>query len=332
MIFIYGKERFQTSVTHDNTYLNNFCKRHELQTVRDIRNAETLISVWWNTTPIIPGKKYIIYISNFVTLENKALLNRIITMDSVNPKKITWICPSTKQKEEFKDVGLKTEFCPFHIHDCYYNKTETDDSIFNQKLLLYNGTLITADDARSILKEKLVAGSFQRDSLGSVLKKPKWQKGPENIISLIKDSKKKKDILLLLCGPRRHYIISECQKHGINYLYLCNKQLTGDDIGYNTFSQEETFALYNLIDFYICGSVLEGGPKCIIESAHVNIPIFSQDVGLASDYIPKSFLQNSFKSNDLDLFIEKIKDFHFIKNYPSLSFKDNKLLSIINEG
>ena len=143
---------------------------------------------------------------------------------------------------------------------------------------MYNGTLITADDARSILKEKLVAGSFQRDSLGSVLKKPKWQKGPENIISLIKDSKKKKDILLLLCGPRRHYIISECQKHGINYLYLCNKQLTGDDIGYNTFSQEETFALYNLIDFYICGSVLEGGPKCIIESAHVNIPIFSQDV------------------------------------------------------
>lgn len=331
MIHVHGKEPFQTSVTHDNTYLNNFCKRHDLKT-GPIQKSDTVISVWWNTTKIDPSKKYLIYISNFVKLENKSFLNRIKRMNSVNPKNITWICPSNKQKKELEKLKLKTEFCPFYIHDCYYKKPKADDSIFDQKFISFNGTFIGGDDARSILNDKIIAGSFQRDSFGTKLTESKWQKGPENIISLIKDSKNKKDIVLLLCGARRHYIVSECEKHGINYLYLCNRPVKGDDISYNMFSQEETFALYNLIDFYISGSVLEGGPKCVIESAHVNVPIFCQDVGLASDYIPKIFLQNNFESDSLDSFIKNIKDFNFVKGYPSLDYKDKKLLSIINEG
>jgi len=332
MIHIHGIEPYQTSVTHDNLYLKKFCSRNNYQ-LSSPSECDWLISVWWNTTKINPQKKYIIYISNFIKLENKKFCSMIESMNKINPNNIFWICPSIKQKRELTNFNLNTTFCPFYIHDCYYDKDfKINKDVFDEKFLFYNDKVIDRKTLSKILSENLIAGSFQRDTEGANLTKPKWQKGPENIISLLKNSKNKKDTVLLLCGSRRHYIINECKKHNINYLYVCNNKPKGDDIAYNMFSQEETYFMYKNINLYICGSVLEGGPKSIIESAHLNIPIFSHDIGLASDYIQKENIYNSFESDAFDSFISNMDSFSFNTDFPSLPYKDKTLSSIINEN
>lgn len=332
MIHIHGIESFQTSVTHDNHYMHNFCKRSGYQLSKP-NSSEWEISVWWNTTNINKEKKYIIYISNFVKKDNKNFINKMLHMDSQNPGKIFWICPGNKQKREIKHLNLNTTFNPFYIDDCYYNENQIIDLTFlEKKYLNYNGRVLDSQEFHKILEDKMVAGSFQRDTEGGPLNKPKWQKGPENIISLINNSSHKKDIVLLLCGPRRHYITQECINNNINFLYVGNRPTIGDDISYNVINQFETLQLYNLLDFYICGSVLEGGPKCIIESAHLNVPIFSHDIGLARDYISDNHIYSDFSGESLDEFISNLDSFKFKSNFFTRQDKDKTLQNIINEN
>ena len=125
-----------------------------------------------------------------------------------------------------------------------------------------------------INRENFLIGSFQRDSEGIDLTKPKLIKGPDIFISAIKKlSENNKNIEVILSGNRRNYIIKELQKNNIEYRYFKNIN--------NTKLNE----LYNMLDMYIVSSRLEGGPQAILECGLTKTPLISTDVGIASQIL-----------------------------------------------
>ena len=125
-----------------------------------------------------------------------------------------------------------------------------------------------------INRKNFLIGSFQRDSEGSDLTKPKLIKGPDIFISAIKKlSENNKNIEVILSGNRRNYIIKELQKNNIEYRYFKNIN--------NTKLNE----LYNMLDMYIVSSRLEGGPQAILECGLTKTPLISTDVGIASQIL-----------------------------------------------
>ena len=125
-----------------------------------------------------------------------------------------------------------------------------------------------------INRENFLIGSFQRDSEGSDLTKPKLIKGPDIFISAVKKlSENNKNIEVILSGNRRNYIIKELQKNNIEYKYFKNIN--------NTKLNE----LYNMLDMYIVSSRLEGGPQAILECGLTKTPLISTDVGIASQIL-----------------------------------------------
>lgn len=125
-----------------------------------------------------------------------------------------------------------------------------------------------------INRENFLIGSFQRDSEGIDLTKPKLIKGPDIFISAIKKlSENNKNIEVILSGNRRNYIINELQKNNIEYRYFKNIN--------NTKLNE----LYNMLDMYIVSSRLEGGPQAILECGLTKTPLISTDVGIASQIL-----------------------------------------------
>ena len=136
-----------------------------------------------------------------------------------------------------------------------------------------------------LFKDKVIIGSFQRDSLGSDLTQPKWQKNPELFINLLKELPKDK-FILLLAGPRRHFVINNCKKYNIPYYYI-GREIDGDDLDINTLEIDQMPLLYHLTDIYLVTSASEGGPKAVMEAATTKTFILSTDVGLAPDFLNK---------------------------------------------
>ncbi len=134
----------------------------------------------------------------------------------------------------------------------------------------------------------MIIGSFQRDSLGTNLVEPKWQKGPDILVDILKALPSQKYILLL-AGPRRHYLLQSCRRNQIPYYYI-GKETSVDDLSLNSVSIDDMPGLYALCDLYLITSRSEGGPKAVLEATAMNVPVVSSDVGLAGDFIDRRFI------------------------------------------
>lgn len=120
-----------------------------------------------------------------------------------------------------------------------------------------------------------VVGSFQKDTEGKT-NEPKMSKGPDVFVNIIEDMQKDHpDLLVVLSGTRRTYIIGELEKRGIPYKYF-------EMIGLHELNE-----LYNCLNLYIVSSRVEGGPRAIVEAGLSKTPIISTDVGIASDFMPR---------------------------------------------
>lgn len=156
-----------------------------------------------------------------------------------------------------------------------------------------------------INKNDYLVGSFQRDSLGNDLSKPKLIKGPDIFLEIVKKLSKQNDNLkVILAGKRRDYIIKNLIDLEINFKY------------FEMASIETLNELYNILDIYIVSSRIEGGPQAIVESAITKTPIISTDVGVASQILnPKSL----FDSSNPDSFFSAVPHTEFaykkVKNY-----------------
>ncbi len=183
-------------------------------------------------------------------------------------------------KKESSDFFIRDKFIDLYL--CPNEKTKNDFpvEIDREKIKIlpywYNESLWPAISDRKRLKEKLripseklIIGSFQRDTEGSDLKSPKLCKGPDIFCDIVENLDAKPHVAL--AGWRRQYIISRLERAGISYSYFEMADI-------NTLME-----LYNCLDLYLVTSRQEGGPQAIFECASTKTPILSTNVGLANE-------------------------------------------------
>lgn len=152
----------------------------------------------------------------------------------------------------------------------------TDKKIFQIPFWVNQNIFYVIQDKKAlrrklnISEESFVVGSFQRDTEGFDLITPKFSKGPDLFVkNVVELNKIKKNLVVLLAGYRRQYVINELEKNKIVYKYFEKPK-------FRTINE-----LYNCLDLYIVSSRVEGGPAAIIECATTKTPIVSTDVGVA---------------------------------------------------
>jgi glycosyltransferase involved in cell wall biosynthesis len=158
-------------------------------------------------------------------------------------------------------------------------------------------------------KDKILVGSFQRDTEGHDLMSPKLEKGPDLFCDYMEHMKTVigSNLEVVLAGWRRQYVIKRLEAAGIKYHYfeLCDFETLNE--------------LYNCIDLYVVSSRVEGGPQAVPECAITRTPIISTDVGLAPEILaPESVNNNLDKAKpNLDYAYKKVQQYkmenHFDK-------------------
>ena len=92
-------------------------------------------------------------------------------------------------------------------------------------------------------------------------------KGPDRFLEIASIYKKNPNLIVILSGKRRQYLIENFENFGIPYKY------------FEMVNLENMNKLYNILDLYIVSSRIEGGPQAILECAISRTPIISTDVG-----------------------------------------------------
>lgn len=288
-VFILGRDKVGWSIDSDRHHIKNFLNMNEdIKIVNNILAADIIYCVWYN---ILLSKRYNILIRLLKKFKNikiianvtNDILNHKILFNNINYHKLkrlvdVWISPSQKVYDYITKDGNKTYLIPFYVDVNIFKKIELDKEALCGFL----------DIKYKDIKDKYLIGSFQRDSEGKDLSIPKWQKNPGRLIEILKELPKDK-ILLIIAGPRRHWIRNRCDDLNIPYLFV-GKKVSEDDILINNLSSREINVLYNLIDLYLVTSDSEGGPKAILESSLTKTLIYSTDVGFAKDMIHKDLI------------------------------------------
>ena len=272
-VFLFGSDRIGWSIDYDRKYTGNFLKNLRIDLTYLFFLADVVHSVWWDA--LLSSKFYLLRWKKIIAVAT----NEIDINDHKfqNAKKYVnlWVAPSRTMYNTLKLAGVDVKYQPFYVDEKTFVKLDkTKEEIAQELGINYES-----------FKDKLVVSSFQRDSLGADLSKPKWQKGPELLVTILSALPKDK-FFLLLAGPRRHWIINQCRKLGIPYLYY-GREPNGleDDTRFNTLDKQTMNKLYNLTDLYLVSSRSEGGPKAVLESAFTETMILSTNVGLAPDFL-----------------------------------------------
>lgn len=120
----------------------------------------------------------------------------------------------------------------------------------------------------------LCLGSFQKDGSGwGEGMDPKWIKGPEIFIEVCRRLAEKYPVFCLLSGPSRGFMKAGLKEKGIPFKHVFLEDY------------KEVAELYQCLDLSIVTSREEGGPKSIMESMGVGVPVVSTRVGMAVDLI-----------------------------------------------
>ena len=138
-----------------------------------------------------------------------------------------------------------------------------------------------------ISRDDFIICNFMRDSIGSSLLEPKSEKGPDifaKIVDGVCNEIGYDKVLVLLGGPRRHWIRNELSRRSIRYVYI-GSIVDEDDMNINILSATVVNELMNMSDLLIISSRSEGGPRSILEAGASMTPIISTDVGIASDVL-----------------------------------------------
>ena len=146
----------------------------------------------------------------------------------------------------------------------------------NQKIWFYIEDKASLRKKYEIDNSAYLIGSFQRDTEGHDLKSPKLSKGPDRFIQIVRNMhESNKNLMVILSGKRRNYVIEGLKKYEIPFRYF---EMT---------KFEELNELYNILDLYIVSSRVEGGPQAIFEASLTKTPIISTNVGIANEILSK---------------------------------------------
>ena len=209
-----------------------------------------------------------------------------------NGKKIITTIHHIPPKEEKRKYTEFIKYMKFleEITDYYHvicDKVEIDIKMFTSKKVIkanfwINESMYFFIKDKNNIKEKynlpldkMLIGSFQRDCDGNENSlKPKYSKGPDIFINILKDIKNDSNIHVILTGRMRKYVIANLEENKINYSY------------FEMVPQIILNELYNCLDLYIVSSRIEGGPRSIMECGLTKTPIISTDVGIAKLILP----------------------------------------------
>jgi glycosyltransferase involved in cell wall biosynthesis len=258
----------------------------------NIIQSSIIHSVYWPKLLTIPrqlflGKKVICHMTH----------DPRVAFENPNFEKVTqfvtlWIAHSTGAKVELEKHGLKALTIPYILDNKKFfplakNSQEVQSSY----------------DKWNIPRESYLIGSFQRDTEGADLSLPKLMKGPDIFLDIVRAVyKEKRNIHVILAGPRRFWLKKQLSEAGIPFTYIGKEITDRDDYPVNILAQEEINVLYNLIDIYLVTSRLEGGPVSILEASAAKCKILSTDVGIARDILsPKCLYNTASEANDLIL-------------------------------
>lgn len=182
-----------------------------------------------------------------------------------------WISQSRQAARQLESLKLKHFFIPY-IQDSSQLHRRPPPKRF-EKLL------------SALPRDRLIIGSFQRDSEGSNLNKPKLVKGPDILLAILLLLREKSvPFHVLLAGPRRHWIIRQFVDCRIPFSYI-GEETSGDDVFINTLSREDVSTLYQFLDIYLITSRSEGGPRAVLEASAARVPVVAPPVGHVPDII-----------------------------------------------
>jgi glycosyltransferase involved in cell wall biosynthesis len=118
--------------------------------------------------------------------------------------------------------------------------------------------------------DRICIGYFQRDGDEA----PKLVKGPDVFVEAMARLKPHHaNLLVLLAGPKRGYVMRELDRLGMAYHYA------------GWVPAHEMDAYYFASDFYMITSREEGGPAAVLECMATGTPLISTRVGMAVDVI-----------------------------------------------
>jgi len=304
-VFLLGRGGINWSIDADrrNTY-RILSRLEKVEVVKNILQADVVHCIWYNK--LLSWKARLII--NILKLTRSVSVSAVITNDAYyNQEKIeklrdlvdVWIAPSTKCATILEKKNLTHECIPFYVRSGIFKEQEVEAADLFEL-------------SEEELNKKILIGSFQRDTLGDDLSQPKWQKDPELFVEIVRRFPPSQ-VLVILAGPRRHYIINRLKECGIPYLYIGNEELVEegvDDIRKNNIPKSLISKLYNVIDVYLVTSKSEGGPKGILEASLCNTPVVSPDVGIASDVLDDKLIFNRDNPGDAVDIINKAVGCH----------------------
>lgn len=286
-IFLLGRDGRGWSIDQDR---ENTQARLEEAGFRVTKNIFAASHIWcvWLDILLRPRFRWVLLIRKLL---GKKIIGAVTNNINEAPEKIPFlkkhidvcVAPSKKVESFLQSHGLTVVRIPFHVRTSIFKPLEDTREQLAKQLGI---------DPNSI-KDKVLIGSFQRDSLGADLTKQKWQKNPELLVQIMKLLPEQ--CTLLLAGPRRHYIANRCKEEDVTYIYVGDKSYMEsgqDDYPQNVLAPETMNLLYNLADMYVVCSKSEGGPKAVLESALTKTLVLSTNVGFAPDILHPEVIYN----------------------------------------
>ena len=240
----------------------------------DLQSCEIVHSAWWYALLELPfeqllGKRIICHVPGepfryFSIPEHRR------AMEIVG----RWITPTSRAHYQMQSVGVES----------WLGRYLVDTDTF-QPLSSDNTGSVELIEKWKIPTDTYLIGSFQRDTEGSDLTRPKLMKGPDVLLEILLGIQRLGlKFHLVLAGPRRHWLINKARENGIPFTYL-GQFAEDDDIYRNALPRDILNLLYNIIDLYIVASRSEGGPHAILEAAASKCKVISSSVGLAEDFL-----------------------------------------------
>lgn len=170
---------------------------------------------------------------------------------------------------EMRDLVLSAGVDPARVHTI---RIGVDLDVFTPR------TPAERDAARTALgipAGALAVGSFQKDGVGwGEGLEPKLIKGPDLLVESLELLRARvPELFVVLSGPARGYVRGALDRMGIPYVHRYVDRHDG------------LRALYVACDAVAVASRQEGGPKAVLESMAVGVPIVSTRVGQAQELI-----------------------------------------------
>ena len=281
-VYVYGSDGVGWSI--DSDYYNTYSLLNEIPSIKLVNKflfANTVYFVWYQQA--IKYFRLLKFLrKRIIVAVTNDIREHQVDFEQLRDWVDVWVCANDVQLSYIKDKGLTVYKHPYYVDETSFCPLTLDkEQICNQLNINIKN-----------IRGKFLIGSFQRDSLGNDLSKPKWQKNPNLLIDIL-SKVTSQNILFVVAGPRRHWIINEAKKLSIPYIFVGESPNDKDDIYQNNLNKTTINLLYNLCDLYIVSSMSEGGPKAIIEASLCQLPLISTDVGFTKDFLVEEAMYNN---------------------------------------